>query len=248
MSGVGPGPSSREGLTWLARVGPASLGSWGIAMGWGQAAVYSHARRLRERGWLEKCSRPRGEGSLVYASRRGVRESGAKAAVMKKRPTPVTWAHWEACSWTAAWLTTRGREMIAPREILVDADWCGELRFRERGELRRRGHRPDLAGCLPDGQRIPIEVELSEKSSARLTAVIALHARWVASDKSAAVIYVCGTEAIAERVVAEGHAAGLSVERGTMRVEPLARIKSEAVKACSHLTCTDWHLVGSEAA
>jgi hypothetical protein len=93
--------------------------------------------------------------------------------------------------------------MIAPREILVDAEWCDELRFRERGELRRREHRPDLAGCLPDGQRIPIEVELSERSSARLTAIIALHAQWVASGKSAAVIYVCDTATIAERVIAE---------------------------------------------
>lgn len=247
MTGVRPGPSSRQGLEWLARVGPASLGSWGIAMAWGQAAVYSHARRLREQGWLETCSRPRGEGSLIYASRRGVHESGAKAAVMKKRPTKVTWAHWEACAWTAAWLTARGRGMVAPREVLVTAEWCDELRFRERGELRSRTHRPDLVGRLPDGQEVAIEVELSEKSSARLTAVIGLHARWVLSRKSAAVIYVCGTTAIGERVVGEGEATGLSVARGTLRVETLGQIKRGAADACTHLTCTDWHLAGGDA-
>jgi hypothetical protein len=248
MTGVRPGPSSREGLTWLARVGPCPLGAWGIAMGWGQAAVYSHARRLRERGLLETCTRPRGEGSLVYASRRGVRESGARAAVMKRRPTPVTWSHWEACAWTAAWLTARGREMIAPREILVDDGWSHALRFRERGELRLRTHRPDLAGCLPDGRVLPIEVELSEKSSARLKAVLGLHAHWIASGRSAAVVYVCGTETTATRVAIEGPTAGLSVERGTMRVEALASIKRQAVSACSHLTSTDWHLARNEAA
>ena len=165
--GVSPGPSSREGLTWLARVGPAPLGvSRGIAMGWGQAAVYSHARRLRERGWLATCSRPRGEGSLVYASRRGVRELGVQAAAMKTRPTPVTWAHWEACSWTAAWLTARGREMIAPREILVDAEWSGELASQSVGssagegtvrDLRRlparRATSPDRGGAQRDSRR-----------------------------------------------------------------------------------------------
>lgn len=248
MSGVRPGPSSRDGLTWLARVGPAPLGAWGIAMGWGQAAVYSHARRLRERGWLETCSRPRGEGSLVYASRRGVRASDTKAPAMKKHPTPVTWSHWEACAWTAAWLTARGRDMIGPREILVGDAWRGQLRFTERGELRQRGHRPDLAGRLPDGRELPIEVELSEKSSARLKAVIALHARWVADTRSAGVVYVCGTDAISERVITEGRAAGLSIERGTLRVEPLAAIRREAAGACTDLACTQWHLSGTRTA
>ena len=70
MGGVRPGPSTVAGLKWLARVGPAPLGAWGIAMGWGQAAVYSHARRLRAERCLAMCSRTRGEGSLVYASRR----------------------------------------------------------------------------------------------------------------------------------------------------------------------------------
>jgi hypothetical protein len=137
--------------------------------------------------------------------------------------------------------------MVAPREVLLNAEWCDELRFRERGELRRRGHRPDVVGCLPEGQQVPIEVELSEKSSARLTAVIGLHARWVLNRKSAAVIYVCGTHAIGERVVCVGEAAGLSVARGTLRVEPLARIKREAADACWQVKCTDWHLAGGEA-
>jgi hypothetical protein len=59
------------------------------------------------------------------------------------------------------------------------------------------------------------------------TAVIGLHAEWVADGKSAAVIYVCGHPTIAERVLAEGEEVGLSVERGTMRVESLATIRRE---------------------
>ena len=248
MAGVRPGPSTVAGLKWLAKVGPAPLGAWGIAMGWGQAAVYSHARRLRAESWLAMCSRTRGEGSLVYASRTGVRYADVAAAAVEKRPAPVTWPHCEACAWTAAWLTARGRGMVGPREMLVRTDWRGELRWRERGELRRRGHRPDLAGRLPDGQVLPIEVELTEKSSARLKAVLELHSEWIAAGKSAAVIYVCGDEGIAERVLADGAQAGLSVDRGTMRIEPIATIQREAVEACSTLASTDWHLAESRAA
>lgn len=248
MGGVRPGPSTVAGLKWLARVGPTPLGAWGIAMGWGQAAVYSHARRLRAESCLAMCSRTRGEGSLVYASRTGVRHAGVNAAAVERRPAPVTWPHCEACAWTAAWLTARGRGMVGPREMLVRTDWRGELRFRERGELRRRGHRPDLAGRLPDGLVLPIEVELSEKSSARLKAVLALHSEWISAGKSGGVIYVCGDEEIAERVLADSAQAGLSVDRGTMRIELMATIQREAVEACSTLASTDWHLTGSRAA
>ena len=66
MGKVRPGPSTVAGLEWLARVGPAPLGAWGIAMGWGRTAVYSHTHRLLKAGWLETCSRTHGEGSLVY--------------------------------------------------------------------------------------------------------------------------------------------------------------------------------------
>ncbi|MGA2929703.1 MAG: hypothetical protein ABSG43_27695, partial [Solirubrobacteraceae bacterium] len=121
-------------------------------------------------------------------------------------------------------------------------------RFRERGELRRRGHRPDLGGRLPDGQLLPIEVELTEKSSARLKAVLELHSEWITAGKRGAVIHVCGDEEIAERVLAEGAQAGLSVERGTMRTELVTTIQRGAVEACSTLASTDWHLLGTRVA
>lgn len=93
----------------------------------------------------------------------------------------------------------------------------GELRWRERGETRQRGHRPDLAGRLPDGPPLPIEVELTLKSPARLQAVIDLYASWVAAGKVPAVMYVCASSEIAERVTTDGERAGLSIERGTLQ-------------------------------
>lgn len=248
MTDWGPGPSSLAGLRWLVKVGPAPLGAWGIAMGWGQAAVYSHARRLRVAGWLETCRRLHGEGTLVYASRAGVRHTGLEAAVLKREPTKVTWPHCDASAWTAAWLTARGRGLVGTRELLLQPRWSGELRFKERGETRRRHHRPDLAVCLSDGAVLPIEVELTRKASARLPAVLKLHAAWVGAGKSAGVIYVCASDDIARRVTAQGEQAGLSLARETMRVELLDTIQQQAVEARPQLVDTAWHLGGRVAA
>jgi hypothetical protein len=228
------------GLRWLVGVGAVPLGVWGVAMGWGQAAVYSHARRLRVSGWVLTCSRTRGEGSLIYATRAGVRISGVSASSLDGPPAPVSWPHVEACAWTAAWLTARGRGLVGSREMLTQRSWRGELRWYERGELRRRGHRPDLAGRLPTGGLLPIEVELAEKSPARLKAVMGLHATWVSRGKTPAVMYVCGHDELATRVRTEGRAAGLSVERGTLRVELLGTIREEAIAAC-RVADTEWH-------
>jgi hypothetical protein len=89
---------------------------------------------------------------------------------------------------------------------------------------------------------LPIEVELTEKSSARLQAVLKLHAGWVAAGKSSAVIYVCANNEISERVVGVGERAGLSVERGTLRAELVSTIRRKAVEACSTVPSTAWHL------
>ena len=242
MAGKNPGPSTLAGLKWLAQVGPSPLEAFGAAMGWGQATAYSHAQRLRAEGWAEACRRVRGDGSLVYASRTGVRLSGVDAAVMNRKPTAVSWPHYESCAWTAAWLTARGRGMLGPREMLLRRDWRADLHWYEHGETRKRGHRPDLAGRLPDGALLPIEVELRDKSRTRLRAVLGLHTRWIDSGMSPAVMYVCASDPIAGHVREEGESAGLSVEDGTLRVELLDTIKQEAVRACAARS-KEWHLI-----
>lgn len=244
---LNPGPASLAGLRWLAQVGPAPLGAWAVAHGWGRAAVYAHAQRLQAAGWVETCARTRGEGTLVYASRGGLLVSGVTAAVVEKPPAPYTWPHLEGCAWTAAWLTARDRGLVGPREMLVSSEWRGELRWRERGESRKRGHRPDLAGRLPDGRLLPIEVELTEKSTPRLRAVLGLHASWIREGRSPAVMYVCANHQIAERVTGDGRAAGLSIDRGTLRVEQLSAIRQQAADARAQIV-TDWHLAEARAA
>jgi hypothetical protein len=76
MAELLPGPASMAGLAWLVRVGPTPLEAWRSGMGWSLSAAGSHARRLERQGWLERHRMTRGKGSLLVATRRGVRMSG----------------------------------------------------------------------------------------------------------------------------------------------------------------------------
>jgi hypothetical protein len=177
----------------------------------------------------ERQAMTRGDGSLIYATRAGVAVSGVLATVPTAPPAPATWAHCEACGWVAAWVTARGRHMIGPRQLLAGVEWQGQVRWREHGSERVRGHRPDLlAAITPDGPLMAVEVELATKSHARLHAVLALHARWVASGKARALIYVCGDTQLADRVRGTAEPLGLNETRRTLRIELLDVVRDAA--------------------
>lgn len=227
-----PGSASLEGLRWLASVGPASIEAWAVAMGWRQTTVYSHAARLVTAGWAEIQPMTHGDGSLIYATKMGVEKSGVNAAPLAAAPAPTTWAHCEACAWTAAWLTARGRTMAGPRELLDGSEWLAEVQWIERHGVRRRGHRPDLIGGMSvGGPLLPIEVELAAKSRQRLRAILGLHATWITAGKARAVIYICATDTVADRVAHEARSVGLSSEHTTLRIELLDTIRTAAITA-----------------
>ena len=223
------------GLSWLAGVGPAPDEAWRVAMGWVPSTAYSHAQRLVAAGWAARCPTTKGSGSLLYATPAGIRVVAAAAVPLAGPPAPTSWAHCRACAWTAAWLSARGRELRGPRELLADDFWRGELTWRDRGGTHRRAHRPDLAGGLRGAALMPIEVELTRKSKARLRSVLALHAAWIAAGKTGAVLYVCGSRSLADRVRAQGAEVGLSPVAGqhrkTLRVELLEEIREHALAA-----------------
>jgi hypothetical protein len=192
---VGPGPRSVEGLAWLARVGPASGLVWSAAMGWAPATGRSHSIRLRQAGLLEHAARlPVQRGPLLYATALGVQCSGVVAVALRKPPSTVSLEHHDACALTAAYLTQRGRKMRAPRELLCDERWVGELGWREHGELRRRHHRPDLIATVDEGRVLAIEVELSSKSPARLRSILTLYGAWLAEGRIDSLLYLVAGE------------------------------------------------------
>ena len=224
-----PGPVSLAGLRWLAAVGPAPLEAWATAMGWAPSTAKSHAARLAREGWTEACSMTRGQGSLYFATRTGTEMARLDATPVVRTPAPMTWAHHEACAWTAAWLTVRGRRVVGGRQLLADDRWRGEVHWLEHGGVRRRGHRPDLAaGLRAGGPLLPIEVELATKSSARLRAILGLYSGWITSGKTTAVIYICQSELVAEHIRAQGARVGVAAARKTLRVEMLDRIRDAA--------------------
>jgi hypothetical protein len=166
-----------------------------------------------------------GKGSLLFATRQGVQVSGV-AALPAPAPGPTWWAHHAGCAWVAAWLTVRRREMLAPRELLLDDSWRGPLP----GALRDRlVHRPDLVGVVPGRRPAAIEVELTRKSKARLRSILSLHAEWIATGHSGACVYVCRDDSLRELVVAQANQVGLHAANGSLRVELLDAIKRLAL-------------------
>lgn len=221
-----PGPATIEGLRWLSRVGPAPLDAWRCAMGWSEVAARSHARRLEREGWLSRYPMTRGHGSLFVATRTGVAVANVDVRAAAP-PAPTWWAHHRACAWVAAWLTVRGREMIAGRELLIDDRWSGEIAWHDDKGRHEAGHRPDLIGIL-NGWPVALEVELAKKSAARLEAILTLHASWKAAGK-ASVYYVCGDADVQSRIPSVAKKIGYAHDRG-FHTELLDTITQQAIE------------------
>ena len=168
----------------------------------------------------------RGHGSLLVATRRGVRMCELPVSPAPT-PAPTSWAHDCACAWTAAWLSVRGRDWRGPREVLTDTELKGEIEWRTRAGTRRAGHRPDLAVRIPAGL-VAVEVELERKASTRLRAILALYARWLTEDRVTGVIYVCADEKRAESITAA--AADAELPEDALRTELLDDVRAQAIE------------------
>lgn len=236
MRAQGPGRRSLEGLVWLARVGASSGETWGRAMGWNGSTTRSHLLRLEQADLVARVARLSGQGgALVYPTGPGVQLTGVNATALRRPPAPYTWAHHEACARMAAYLTVRGREMIGPRELLVDERWVGELSWQEHGETRRRRHRPDFIASGADERQIAVEVELTPKSPARLRSVLRMYLAWLSEGKVDSLLYLVGSPRERRQLQAEAPKVGL--ERGErFGIQDLADItqrlrEGEAVSA-----------------
>lgn len=234
MRATGPGWRSLQGLAWLARIGAASSHTWASAMGWQASTARSHTVRLEKAGLLGRVSRlaPHG-GPLLFASSLGVQEAGVEAMALRKAPSPVTWAHHEACAQMGAYLTVRGREMLAPRELLVDERWVGQLEWTEHSETRRRGHRPDFVATIADGRSMAIEVELTAKSPARLRSVLTMYVGWLADGRLDSLLYVVGSERERRQLLKEAPTVGLD-PGGRFGVQRLADIQRRISHTSAH--------------
>jgi hypothetical protein len=223
-------PSAVRGLEWVAGVGPSPLAAVAAALGWSDQLSWRWSRQLVAAGWVERMPMTRGEGSLLFATSAGAEMAGGEVGPPRP-PAPTWWAHLVACAWTAAWFTSRGRPIQAPREVDLDERWRGQIRWRDGHGQHEVGHRPDLA-WVPDGARIGVEVELARKSTPRLEAILDLHAAWRAAGETAGVIYICRTVHGRERVIELAGARGLTRDQGGgLRVELLDDVQRQAIQA-----------------
>ena len=71
-------------MAWLVRVGPAPVEAWACAMGWGRRSGFSHAERLERERWVVRCPMTLGRGSLLVATRAGVRMTGLDVAAARR--------------------------------------------------------------------------------------------------------------------------------------------------------------------
>jgi hypothetical protein len=188
----------------------------------GRPTAKSHAARLTREHWIAKVARSRGAGSLLFATRQGVRVAGVDVAPAPA-PAPIWWDHLAASAWVAAWLTVRGRDLVGPRELIANRSWQGEVKAAPGS--RRLVHTPDLIGIVPGRRPAAIEVELARKSKARLRAILALHYRWIASGKTGACMYICGNTDVHKLVIAQAEQVGLRAADGSLRVEMLETVK-----------------------
>jgi hypothetical protein len=86
---------------------------------------------------------------------------------------------------------------------------------------------------LLDGRRYAVEVELTQKASERLKAVLAMYGAQVGQNSLRGVIYVCGDSADQRRVRDAAVSAGLPDR--ALRIEPLEEVQSQAMSQVSNL-------------
>jgi hypothetical protein len=133
------------------------------------------------------------------------------AAPLRRAPTLVSGPHHEACAQVAAYLLRQDQEMLGPRELLLEERWVEEVQWREHGELRRRGHRPDFIVTTRQERRMAIEVELTAKSPARLRAILGLYRGWLFEGRIDSLLYLAGTDRERRQVHREAEACGLEL-------------------------------------
>ena len=170
----GPGPRSLEALRWLARVELAGVEPWGLAMGFGRRATYSHIERLQAEGLAMRLYDREGSVlAITAAGRRRVRAEGGEPRLRVLRGVGLR--HARAVSWVAALLTVRGRTWLSERELRNRPDWLVPVFLSNSSGT----HRPD-AGAEVGGRRVAVEVELSHKAPRRLRAILAGYAALIA--------------------------------------------------------------------
>jgi hypothetical protein len=215
----GPGPRSLEALKWLARVDVAGLEPWGLAMGFGSRATYSHAQRLQAAGLVARIYDR--EGSVVAITPAGRRLACADPGQVPLGATRgLGLRHARAVSWVAALLAARGRDWLSDRELRGRPEW----RIPVSWGSSHGTHRPDAASTTA-GRSVAVEVELSHKAPRRLRAILAGYEVTTTEGGLSGVLYVSDRDDVLRAVARAAARVGLS--HGAVRTRSLASVQAQ---------------------
>ena len=177
---------------------------WGLALGFGLRATYSHIERLRAEGLaLRLYDREGSVLAITAAGRRRVQAEGGEPRLRVLRGVGLR--HARAVSWVAALLTVRGRTWLSERELRNRPDWLVPVFLSSSSGM----HRPDV-GAVVGGRRVAVEVELSHKAPRRLRAILAGYGALIADGTLDGVLYVSDRDDVLRCVTRAAQHVGVS--------------------------------------
>jgi hypothetical protein len=181
-----------EVLEFVVRFGCVPRGLVALWAGTGRAVTYEREARLRAAGLIEVLPAVGNSGRLLLGTREGQR-AVLRGELPVPRFSPGRIAHSAVNAHVAIQLEQSGYKVLSEREIFARERAEGERVF---SAERRPGrfHQPDL--ILLEDPPVAIEVELTNKGTSRLDALLRAW-RWsIVERKIGSVRYLCSPQAL----------------------------------------------------
>lgn len=193
---------------------------WGLALGFGRRATYSHLERLQAKGLAVRLYDREGSVlAITAAGRRRVQAEGGEPRLRVLRGVGLR--HARAVSWVAALLTARDRTWLSERELRNRSGWLVPVLLSNRSGT----HRPDV-GAEVAGHRVAVEVELSHKAPRRLRAILAGYAALIADGTlDGGVLYVSDRDDVLRCVTRAAQCVG--VPATAFRTRTLGQVQDD---------------------
>ena len=187
----------REALEWVARVRVAGVEPMAIALGVTDRQIRKYATRFEERRLAVRSRLRDGGGAILAITPRGLSEAGLPISSRSTTSSEGGLAHGRGISWIAAHCEQRGRAWVGPEQLRAEG-WVVEISAAAGpGPLT---HMPDLGFLMNGGERWAVEFERVSKRSSRLERILEGYREAQLGGDLEAVLYVCGSEAIARQV------------------------------------------------
>jgi hypothetical protein len=197
----------------IGRHGAMTIGQVMKAMQMGRTVAYRRVAACAEAGLLERFDILSTEPSVLRATRDGLRYAGLGLPVAEVSPGAVV--HWLRCTSVAIHVEQAhpDRRVLTEREFILEESITGKRlasvavgRYRGRPKMHRADLLMESEGSKGEKLLVPLEVELTPKSPARLRAIITAWGRAVMAGRFPLVQYFCApgqTYRAVERAVAK---------------------------------------------